>query len=300
MRKIVTYVALATVMSFVGCGESSDSAGDGKPVVFASIQPVAFLVDRIAGDAVTVRTLVKPGQDPHTYEPSPRDMVELSRARLFLRAGTPFEEVIVPRLAHTGTKLRIVDVTEGIKRHPADERQDEHATGAAEDDHDVDPHVWTSPVLMKRMAARTAEALCELVPESKAEFAQNLATLTADLDKLHDRLTRAFAPMKGRTFFVFHAAFGYLAEEYGLNQESVEAGGKSPSAKHIRVLVEKARAQNVKVIFVQPQFSTQAAASIARQIDGAVVPLDPLSRDYLANMERIADEIAKALKTSNR
>jgi len=126
-------------------------------------------------------------------------------------------------------------------------------------------------------------------------FVRNAAELSAELDALDARIAKALAGLKGRTFFVFHPAFGYFAAAYGMRQEAVETGGKSPSLKDINRLIAEAKADKVRVIFVQPQFSTQAARTIAAEIGGVVVPIDPLAGDYMANMEALAESIRSAL-----
>jgi len=132
-------------------------------------------------------------------------------------------------------------------------------------------------------------------PRHAAAYERNLKALQADLDEVDARIAEALAPLKGRKFFVFHPAFGYFADAYGLKQVPVEIEGKSPGPRRLAALIEKARREGVKVIFVQPQFSPRGAQAVAEAIGGVVVPMDPLARDYLKNLEHIAQQIKKAL-----
>ena len=286
---------LAASIVLAGCnGDAADKGDDTRRRVFVSIQPLAYFAERIAGGHVAVDVLVAPGQDPHTYAPTPRQMVRLGKARLFLCVGMPFERTIVAKLASQRGDLKVVDVSEGIDRLAAPENHHDHAGHAHEAE--TDPHIWMSPKLAKTLARRTCDELCSLDSAHEADFRKNLQTLLADLDRLDAELTRTLAPLRGKTFFVFHPAFGYFARAYGLKQEAVETGGKAPTAKHVKKLIDQARADGVRVIFVQPQFSRQTAQAIARQIDGAVIPLDPLERDYIANLERIGEQVQAAMR----
>jgi zinc transport system substrate-binding protein len=260
----------------------------GKPSVFVSVLPQAYLAERIADGHAEVEVLVPPGQEPHTYGPTPKQMTRLSEAQAFFRIGVPFEDTLVPKLSSAG-QLRIVDTTEGIER----------ISSTDEDEPGMDPHTWTSPRLAKAQAATMCRTFVEIDPSHRSDYEANLRKLDADLDELDAEIAAALAPLKGRTFFVFHPAFGYFARDYGLKQEAVETGGKAPGPRHVKELIDKARAEGVRVIFVEPQFSRQAAEAIAREIGGAVVSIDPLAGDYLANIRRVAHEIRDALAATD-
>jgi zinc transport system substrate-binding protein len=138
-------------------------------------------------------------------------------------------------------------------------------------------------------------ALVEIDPVHRSDYEANLKQLTADLDALDARIARTLAPLKGQTLLVFHPAFGYFARDYGLRQEAVETGGKAPGPRHVKKLIDRARNEGVRVIFVEPQFSQQAAKTIAQQIGGVVIAIDPLAKDYIANLQNVADKIHDAL-----
>ena len=102
--------------------------------------------------------------------------------------------------------------------------------------------------------------------------------------------------MKGKPFFVFHPSFGYFADDYGLEQIAVETGGSEPSARQLARLIDQARSSDVRVIFVQPQFSRKSAETVAAEIGGAVIPIDPLARDYIENLEQMARAVEEGLR----
>lgn len=170
-----------------------------------------------------------------------------------------------------------------------------HTAGQA-----TDPHVWLDPEQVKIMAGNICSGLAKADPAHAADFAENLKVFREDLDRLDIEIARILSPLKGRTIYVFHPAFGYFCDAYGLRQEAVEAGGKEPGARHLAGLIEAARRENVRVIFVQPQFSQKAARAVARSIDGDVVPLNPLPSDYLAGLREMALTIRKSMTGTGR
>ena len=191
---------------------------------FTGIPPVAYLVKRIGGPHVRVEVLVRPGQDPHIFEPTPRQVVRLSKARLFFRIGMPFEDRLTERISAENAKITLVDTAAGITRLAGVDPDEE--AGA-------DPHVWLSPRLLKQMAANIASALSTADPSHEQNFRENQAALDAELDALDRRLATSLAPYRGQAFYVFHPAFGYFADAYGLRQESVEIEGKSPTPRQL-------------------------------------------------------------------
>ncbi len=251
--------------------------------VFVSIEPQAYFVERIAGDRVAVEVLVPPGKSPAVYSPNPSQMARLSRAGIFFTIGVPFERSFMPKIRGTVQGLAIVDTTQGIALR-------QFAGGG------TDPHVWMNPVLVKRQAENICSALCRAIPESADVFRTNLGRFQADLDRLDQTIATALAPVTGENIFVFHPVFGYFADRYGLTQMAVEVEGKAPKGRELAGFINQARAAKARVIFVQPQFDTRTAGKIATAINGAVVPLDPLARDYLNNLVAMAQTIKKAFE----
>lgn len=266
-------------------------AGSGRLGVFASIPPLVTFAQAVGGERVQAQTLVKPGQDPHTFEPAPRQLADLARARVFFRAGFAFEEALVARLRSTMPGLEVVDTREGIRLRPVEEHH-----GEEQHDDGLDPHVWMDPRLAARQCLTIRDTLVRLDPAGGPYYRANCERFTAELEALHQRIAAALAPLRGAELLVFHPAFGYLADAYGLKQVAVESGGKEPTARQLARLIEQARARGIRVVFVQPQFSQTGARAVADAIGGTVVPLDDLAADYLANLARAADTIREALR----
>ncbi|HOW73076.1 MAG TPA: zinc ABC transporter substrate-binding protein [Phycisphaerae bacterium] len=287
---------------------STQPSGD-RVSVFVSIPPQRYFVQRIGGRRVDVAVLVPPGQSHHTYEPTPKQVVSISNARVFFRIGVPFEKNVVAKIGEAVKNLRVVDTSEGIafRNMDAECAEEHHAPATAPDAHDaehegdhhehgeLDPHTWLDPRLVKHQAAIICRELIALDPAHAAEYQANLDAFHIDLDNTDARIRKALKPLVGREFFVFHPGFGYFADAYGLKQVAVETGGKQPSAKHLEELIARAKRTGVRLIFVQPQFTRQSAEAVAQAIGGAVVVMDPLAEKYLDNLVDISRKIEMAL-----
>lgn len=283
----------------------SPAKGD-RIEVFVSIVPQAYFVERVGGDRVNVGVLVGPGRQPHEYEPSPKQLAQLASARALFTVGMPFEVALAEKIRLSFKNLTVVDTAKGISLRAMTAEESEPASHSKKHRHgkihghshatgSPDPHIWLDPRLVKIQLATISETLVALDPAHADEYRRNLAAFQQDLDRLDAKLAAALSPLKGKEFYVYHPAFGYFADRYGLKQVAVEIGGKEPSARHLAQLVTRARKEGVKVIFVQPQFSTRSAETLAKEIHGAVIPLDDLAKDYFANMEEIATKVSAAL-----
>ncbi|HHW11812.1 MAG TPA: zinc ABC transporter solute-binding protein [Firmicutes bacterium] len=271
--------------------------------VFVSILPQKFFVERIGGERVTVSVMVGPGQNPATYEPLPQQMKALTEAHIYFRIGVPFETAWLDRLSALNPELIMVDTREGIAL-----RQMEHhschapAVETAEPDAAAhhraglpDPHIWLDPLLVKIQAETVYRALAAFDPEHQGYFKANLDRFHAELEQLHAELQAIFDGLEKKTLMVYHPAWGYLTDRYGLKQVPLEVEGKEPGPRELAQLIDYAKTQGIRVVFIQRQFNSTAAEAVARAVNGQVVSIDPLAEDYLTNMRRIA----QAIKESN-
>jgi len=268
----------------------------GQPLeVFVSVLPQTCFVERIGGAHVRAQALVPPGSNPATYEPTPRQLAALGKADLFFTIDVPFEQAFLGKVRANFPQLTIIDTAEGVPRremvghgHPGHER--------GEHDGALDPHIWLGPNEIRIQATTIAAALSKVDPAHAPECRDNLAAFLAEIDQIHAKIAKKLAPYAGQAFFVFHPSFGYFADAYGLRQVPIEIEGKSPTPKQLQKLIQLARTEGVKVIFVQPQFAGSGATAVAQAIGGTVVPLDPLAKDVPANLEDMAAKLVEALK----
>ncbi len=326
MRVCRVFSLLVAVIGLSGISLAY-GADQQKIRAFVSILPQAFFVSQVGGPHVDVRVLVDPGKDPHTFELTPKVMIDLSQADFFFALGLPFEQAIMRKLRGTAERVRIIDTANGVALLPLlhDHEEGEHGShhkghekpqgshssgsgshshshGASEargtEKHHRDPHIWLDPSLVKIQASNIAQALISFDPGRADDFRKNLERFHQDLDKLDAELAESLSPFRGQRFYVYHPAFGYFAARYGLHQVPVEIEGKEPSPRHLANLIRAAKKDHVKIIFVQPQFSQKTAQSLSEAIRGSVIAIDALSPDYLNNMRVITESLGHALHDS--
>ncbi|RJR39684.1 MAG: cation ABC transporter substrate-binding protein [Desulfobacteraceae bacterium] len=269
--------------------------------VFVSILPQKTFVERIGGALVDVSVMVQPGANPHNYEPRPGQMKALSKAKVYFAVGIGFEDVWLNRFASANPAMKIVHTEQGIKKipmaahHHGEERGDK-SSRKHEQDGTPDPHVWLSPPNVKIIAKNIADSLSQADPEHRADYEMNLKKFQSEIDELDAYLRSIFADKKGSKFMVFHPAWGYFADAYGLEQIPVEIEGKEPKPAKLKELIEHAREDGIKIIFVQPQFSTKSAEAIAKAIGGEVAVADDLHQDWANNLRAQAEKFRKAMR----
>ncbi|RRQ20295.1 ABC transporter substrate-binding protein [Guyparkeria sp. SCN-R1] len=271
--------------------------------VAVSIPPQAHFVETIGGEHVDVQVMVPANAEPVTYEPTPRQMTALSRAELYFSIGVPFEKGWLPRFRSVNPEMTVVDTVATIQRRAmvahSGHDHDEH-------DHDApdetvrDPHVWLSPPLVRLQAETIRDALIKAAPERSADFHRGFRQLAEQINRLDNAILDALSGIDpdARRFLVFHPAFGYFGASYGLEQMPIEIEGKEPGPRELARIIEEARDHRIRVIFIEPQFAQGAARTIAREIDGEVLTLDPLARDWPAGMRAIAATLAESLEPS--
>jgi len=289
----INMLVLGTIL-LAACTSRTTPASTTTLNVTVSILPQKYFVERIGGEYVTVNVMVEPGASPETYEPRPAQLQALSAADAYVRIGVPFEDAWMARIAEANPRMRIVDTAQSIARLPMPTHHGEEETHAGGPG-TLDPHTWLSPRLVKVQAQAICASLVELDPQHQAPYQANLARFLADVDTLDAHIRQALAGVENRKFMVFHPAWGYFARDYGLEMIPIEIGGQEPSAAEMAALVTEARAAGIRVIFAQPEFSTRSAETIAREIGGQVLLINPLALDWLDNLRRVADTLAEVL-----
>ena len=264
-----------------GCGQQTTPTVSAALHVTVSILPQRYFVERVGGEYVTVNVMVEPGANPATYEPQPEQLRALNLADVYFSIGVPFEDVWLERFASVNENLLLVDTTQGIERQGDPEHPD--------------PHIWLSPALVKVQAQTIYETLSQLDPAHQGAYRANLESFLADIDALDADIRETLTGVENRKFMVFHPSWGYFARDYGLEQLPVEVEGQEPSAAELAALVARAKQEGIKVIFAQPEFSTRSAETIAQEIGGEVLLISPLAPDWLDNLRRVAEVLAKRM-----
>ncbi len=360
----VSALMSATVLSFASLSAFA------KPLVYVSVLPQKYLAEQIVGDSVDVKVLVQPGHNPHSYDPTGKQMAQLGKASLLFTTGVPFESTWLPRISKLNPDLVLVDTTKNIDLdkisvHPHEEHADHKDHGDDHDDHEghdhsshnehsdhedeheehhddhkeehgdheehdhsdhkehsehddeheghhedhkdeqgnhdghdhangLDPHVWMNPLMAIEQADAMTHALEKAFPESADQFEKGFDQLKHRLKALDHDIHEALEDYEGRTFMVFHPAWGHFAKQYHLEQIAIEFEGKSPSARKLVELSNRAKNEKIKVILVQNQFNKKPAERIASHIDARVVSADPLPYDLPKALEELTQQLLES------
>lgn len=290
-------MALLAALSLAACTPEPEPE---RETLCVSILPLRSLVGEIVGDDFRIDVLVPPGASPETFEPTPRQIVALDKARMIFGVGLLDFEVSLLQKIENREKLVIlsrgIKLLEGTCAHAR--HHDTVDGGRAEEDahnhaHGIDPHIWTSPREMQRMAANAYEAIHAAWPDS-TKYTENYRRLSRELQELDRRTAGKIARSGVKAFIIYHPALTYYARDYGIRQEAVETDGKEPSAKRLAELIRMARRERIRQIFYQKQFPASVVETIARDMDARTVAIDPLREDVIANIDSITDLITDA------
>jgi zinc transport system substrate-binding protein len=267
-----------------------------KLAVFVSIAPQKYFVQQIGQEGVSVQVMVPPGASPATYEPKPRQMAALSKTPIYFAIGVPFEKNWLKKIAAANPNMRVVHTDHGIQKIPMTAHRHEAEPHPETDLHsEPDPHIWLSPTLVMIQARTIRDALQEIDPTHHSGYDTNYKAFIASLADLDTELRNTFSGQQGLQFMVFHPSWGYFAHTYGLKQVAVEIEGKDPKPAQLKKLIEHAKENEIKIIFVQPQFSSKSAKLVAKEIGGQVAVADPLAQDWSGNLREVAKKLKGAL-----
>ncbi len=253
--------------------------------------PYVGMVETLTDKQVKVELLVPAGFSAHTYEPTPKQILNAAKASIWFTLGELFEARALKALEAENPKLMIVDLRQGLSLMDGHDHEGEHhhcCSGGA------DTHIWMSPKMMQVQVALIAKSLQKAFPELSPVIETNTPMLLERLNNLDKDIQTLLDGHKGQIVFVSHPAYGYFCREYGVVEQSIEFEGKDPTPKHLYKLVEQAKNDHVRTIFVQRQYSTKAAELVANEIGAKLVMLDPYSEDYFGSMQKIAKSFAEA------
>ena len=271
-------------------------SGAEKISVCAGLPPVAYIAAVVGGPRVAVSSMLPAGRSPHDYAPGPRELRRAAGAKVFFTTNMLYEQRITRAL---NKRVPVVNVSQKIHRIPLSSgKHDHHSCGldhhsCGGDAESGDPHVWLSPVNCAVIAGSVAAELSRIAPQYKKEFEKRAADFGMRMRKIHENTLKRLAPFKGKSFFVYHPAFGYFAALYGLHQKAIELGGREATPARMASVIREARKAGVKVVFVQKQFNPASAKALANAIKGEVMELDPLAPDVEKNFHALSDALLK-------
>ncbi len=268
------------------CNSNKSKKNSGeKPVVIVSIQPQKTFVQKIAGDDFNIQVLVPHGASPESYSLLPSQLKDISLAGVWFRIGyIGFELSWKDKVEELNKNMQVIDLSEGldlIREEEVHHGDHVHVGG-------IDPHIWLSPKLVKQMSGKITEVLSGINPEKASEYKANYMKFVKEIDQLDIELRNSLKEFQGRSFITFHPSLSYFARDYGLEQLTLESGGKEPTPQHMARVIELARKENIGVIYIQSEFDRDHARVFAEEIKGKVVEVKPLSPEWEENLKEMA------------
>ncbi|MBN2571106.1 MAG: zinc ABC transporter substrate-binding protein [Ignavibacteriales bacterium] len=278
MKKFIVFVVLITFIFFCSCEQKHN--GENKIKIAVSILPFADFVENIGGDLVDVIVMIPPGVEPHTFEPTPQQLKELSDAKLYLRVGEilEFENHWLDKIKSNAKSVDIIDCSKNIRLI------------------NNNPHYWTAIKEVKIIVENIYVALCSKFPDHREIFERYKNRYVAKMDSVENLYHEDLLKLEGKVLLDYHPAWIYLANAYGIVEINIEQEGSEPKPGELKKLVDIAKEKNIKAIFVSPQFDFSNAQTIAKEINAEVVEIDPLPEKFLDNFENVAKKLIKHLK----
>lgn len=278
MRKILFLLFAVVLLS--GCLGKRDE--DKRPVLVVSIEPYRYFVNQIAGERFRVVTLVPGNSSPETYEPTPQQMLDLMNSSAYLSSGyIDFERTRLRQITKETPSFPVFNLSSGVR------------TLRDSDGDGVDPHIWLSTRNAKVIAQNICSALCVVDSVNSDEYRQREAAFLQHIDSIDGQIQQILGNLTRRSFLIYHPALAYFANDYGLLQLPVSAGGKEASPAHIETLLSQSKAERAGVLFVQKQYPASIVRQIAREAEVKIVEIDPLAYQWDEEMIFIAKRISE-------
>lgn len=271
---------MAIAASIASVFASGSSEAQSKPLIAVSILPEQTFVEKVVGDKMDIITLVGKGASPENYELTPKERAQFESSKLYFTIGVPTEDLTILPYVNKDTQIislqdRVDEVYAPIMMGPT-----------------RNPHIWLSPKRAILMVTEIADEVSKLDEKNKDYYMANAKSYIKELEQLDEYLASYFSDLDRREFIVYHPAFDYFAEDYNLKVDIIEIEGKETTAKELAALIENAKKVGIKNVFYQAEIADSQSATIAKELGGRAIQLDPLSPDYIENLK----ETAKLIK----
>lgn len=282
---VISYMILL-IFIITSCNKSNIE--DSKIIVAVGIVPQATFVEKIAGDLVTIVTLIPPGNSPANYQPLAKEMQKLSNAKIYFTMQMPTEEAnILPKVKDFNEEIKIINLRDIVSlKYPlitSSEHNDE--------EHGVDPHIWLSPKRTVLMVQEIANELSILDPTNKEIFQKNAKKYIEEINDLDKTIKETTLSMNNKSFLIYHGSYLYFADDYNLKMIAIEIEGKKATAKEMQHVIDTAKNSDIKVVLYQEEFDDTQARTIAREIGGQAQKVSPLSPNYIESMIQFANAL---------
>lgn len=283
MRTKILIIAL--IVAITGCTEKKKANKN----ITVSILPQKYFVEKICGDGFNVNVLIPPGSNPATCEMTSSQVTDLLKSTIYFSIGyLPYETTHIRNLLEKHKDVNHINLSDNIELIRGKVRHGDHFHEGG-----IDPHIWTSCKNVKIMCKDILDALIKAYPDNKLVFTDNYDKFIEEINKIDKVAKEKMANIDNKNFIIYHPALTYFAKDNGLNQIPVEYEGKNPSPVYIKEIIKTALDTDTKLVLVQQQFDTEKAKFIAKEINGNVVEINPLSADWAKEMLRIIEVFEK-------
>ncbi|MGP1476928.1 MAG: metal ABC transporter solute-binding protein, Zn/Mn family [Phocaeicola sp.] len=277
MRKILCYICL--IIGFSACGNNPTNK---ERIITVTIEPLRYFTEAIAGGQYKIVNMVPEGTSPETYDPTPQQLIDLSKSAAYFKIGyIGFEQHWMDRLKENNPQLNIFDTSEGVRIMKSN---DEHSIAG------VEPHIWNSTQNATVIAQNICKALCKLDAKHTDDYTHRLDSLQHIIHKT-DSIIKTDLQQADTAFIIFHPALSYFARDYGLKQICMEENGKEPSPASLQQIIKEGKANRVHTIFIQKEFDSRNTQLIADEMGLKVITINPLSYHWQEEMIRVADAL---------
>jgi zinc transport system substrate-binding protein len=284
MKRIFLYLLIIVALS--SCNSKKSINTNEVNTITVSILPQKTFVQKIAGNDFKINVLIPPGANPEIGNLLPSQLKDIAGSGIWFRIGyIGFEYSWKEKVQEANPKMKVVDLSEGLDLIKDDDIHDtdhHNETG-------IDPHTWLSPRLVKQMAQKIYDEIILLKPEKTEVYKNNYLKFVQEINDLDTELTQKLSNYKGRKIIVFHPSLSYFARDYGLEQWALESGGKEPAPQQMAKIVDMAKAENIKVIYIQREFDQENARVFAEEINGEVIQISSLEPAWADNLRNIAN-----------
>ncbi len=285
IKFIFLFILLMSVI--LGCARNETVIDDDRMVVAVSIVPQKAFVEAVAGDLVDVVVMIPPGSNPSNYEPSPMEMEKFSQSSIYFTTGVATEESNILPFTEDLSALRLVS----LEKEVAKIYKELYVSPGKRD-----PHIWLSPKRASIMVDVIARELSLLDPVHEKTYQERARVYMDELALLDRDIKRVMENVMAKKFIVFHPAYSYLADDYGLDMYALEQDGKEATSRRLEEMIDLAKAENIRVIFYQAEISSRQAESFAEEIDGQTMMLAPLAYDYVENYREMIGLMAEVMQ----
>lgn len=290
-KMLLSFFMFVCVIFLYSCNsnvKNNTTKSESKINVAVSIVPEETFVKEVGGDKVKVTTMIPSGQSPENYAPTTDIMEELSNSSLYFSIGVPTENAnILPKMRDFNKEIKMVSMADEVSKVYS-ERKFESG--------ERDPHIWLSPKRAKVMVEIIAKELSAVDPNNADYYKTNSENYIKKLDKLDEDIKSSLSLLKAKDFICYHPAFGYFADDYGLQMTALENEGKEATIEDFQKTIDFAKGKGIKAIFYQAEIDSKQAKSFATEINGKAEMVQPLASDYIDNLEKTAETFKQVME----